>query len=101
MKITASGGTDVAGIVLFWPDNLPAVADFALRDNPVALIETLQEQGKLIRFPCDGDGGYTLAVFVREDIPDELRSCCEDEVQIPVLTVRGVGYFGGMEYMFK
>ena len=35
MKITASGGTDGANIVLFWPDNLPDDADARLNDDPV------------------------------------------------------------------
>lgn len=48
MKITASGGTDVANIVLFWPVNLPEDADAALNDDPISLIERMRGEGKLI-----------------------------------------------------
>jgi len=101
MKITASGGTDGASIVLFWPDNLPEDADKVLNDDPIALVESMRDQGKLIWFHCDGDGGYSVAIFVRSDVPAELMANCGDQQTIPNLVVRGVGYFGGMEYMFK
>jgi hypothetical protein len=100
-KITASGGTDGANMVLFWPDNLPDDADAILESDPIALVENLRDQGKLIWFLCDGDGGYTVAIFVRSVVPDDLIAHCGDEERIPSLVVRGVGYFGGMEYMFK
>jgi hypothetical protein len=101
MKITASGGTDGANVVLFWPDNLPDEADALLQSDPITLVEDLCRQGKLIWFPCDGDGHYTVAIYVRSPVPEELIRHCRDEEQIPTLVVRGVGYFGGMEYMFK
>lgn len=101
MKITASGGTDGANIVLFWPDNMPADADVALKIDPLAFVEKLRNEGKLIWFPCVADGGYTVAIYVRSEVPDDLIVLCMDEEQIPTLEVRGVGYFGGMEYMFK
>src|SRR5436190_23377729 len=101
MTITASGGTDGANIVLFWPDNLPDDADELLTQDSVALVENLRDQGKLIWFPCDGDGRYAVAVFLAMDVPDDLIVHCKEEVKIPSLIVRGPGYFGGMEYMFK
>jgi hypothetical protein len=101
MKVTASGGTDAASIVLFWPDNLPEGADVVLQDDPMALVEELRGEGKLIWFPCDSDGGYTVAIFVRCEVPEDLRALCRDEERYPTLLVRGVGYFGGAEYMFK
>ncbi|MCE9530014.1 MAG: hypothetical protein K8T89_02565 [Planctomycetes bacterium] len=101
MKITASGGTDGANIVLFWPDNLPEDADAALQNEPITLVEALRAQGKLIWFLCEGDGGYTVAIYVQRQVPENLMALCRDEEQIPNLLVRGTGYFGGMEYMFK
>ncbi len=101
MKITASGGTDGANKVLFWPENLPEGADEVLRNDPVGLIERLRDEGKLIWFLCDGDGGYSVAVFVGSPAPDRLLSLCKDEENSPRLVVCGDGYFGGMEYMFK
>jgi hypothetical protein len=101
MKMTASGGTDGANIVLFWPDNLPEDADRALRDDPIPLIERLRDEGKLIWFPCDGDGGYTVGIFVGCEVPDYLRALCRAEETYPLLLARGAGYFGGMEYIFK
>jgi hypothetical protein len=101
MKITARGATDAANIVLFWPENLPDEGDAMLASDPIALVESLRDQGKLIWFLCDGDGEYTVAIFVRSLVPEDLMVHCRDEERIPVLAVRGVGYFGGMEYMFK
>jgi hypothetical protein len=101
MVITANGGTDAANIVLFWPDNLPDDADATLKEDPIALVEALCREGKLVRFPCDGDGGYSVGIYVRTPVPEALRSVCIDEERYPRLTVRGPGYFGGMEYMFK
>jgi hypothetical protein len=101
VKITARGGTDGATMVLYWPDNLPDDADTQLKDDPMALIEKLRDEGKLILFPCDGDGQYTLAVFVGGQVSDELQEFCKEEERYPSLIVRGDGYFGGAEYMFK
>jgi hypothetical protein len=100
MKITASGGTDGANIVLFWPDHLPDDGDQRLQDDPVALIEQLQKDGRLIQFPCDSDGSYTLSVFLDEPVPPELLTCCKQHDQRQV-TAKGDAYFGGAEYMFK
>ena len=101
MKITASGGTDGANIVLFWPENLPVGADEIFADDPIDLIEKLRDEGKLIWFLCEGDGDFSVAVFVGSPAPVELMSLCKDEESYPELTVRGDGYFGGMEYIFK
>jgi hypothetical protein len=101
MKITARGGTDGANIVLFWPDNLPDDADDCLERDPIAMFERLRNDGKLIWFLCDSDGEYSVAIFLHCAVPDGLVPYCKDEEHIPVLTVRGVAYFGGMEYMFK
>ena len=101
MKLTARGGTDGANMALFWPETLPDGADAALEDDPLALVEQLKADGKLVWFPCDSDGGYTLAVFVRTPVPDELLAVCGEPERYPALTVRGDGYFGGLEYLFK
>lgn len=101
MKLTASGGTDGANIVLFWPDNLPENADQLLADDPIALVEDLQTEGKLIWFPCEGDGSYSVAIYLQEEIPEPLRQFCQHEEEYQQLAVRGEGYFGGLEYMFK
>jgi hypothetical protein len=101
MKITARGGTDGASIVLFWPANLPEDGDSLLRHDPINLVERLREEGKLIRFPCDADGDYTVSIYVRAPVPPELLELCKDPEGYPKLIVSGDGYFGGMEYMFK
>jgi hypothetical protein len=101
MKFTASGGTDAASIVLFWPDNLPDDADAQLASDPLDLIEKLREEARIILFPCDSDGGYTVAVYVNDDVPAELAIHCRNEQVIAQLLVRGEGYFGGIECMFK
>ncbi len=101
MIITASGGTDGANIVLFWPDNMPDDADQRLQDDPIELVESLRDEGKLIWFPCDGDGRYSASMYVQTSIADELSAFCKDGEHYPKLEVNGDGYFGGMEYMFK
>ncbi|MCA9246509.1 MAG: hypothetical protein KDA42_05320 [Planctomycetales bacterium] len=70
-------------------------------DDPIELAESLREDGKLIWFLCDGDGDYSVKVFVRSPLPRELADYCTDEEAYPSLEVNGPGYFGGMEYMFK
>src|SRR5438067_4253166 len=101
MKLTARGGTDGAHMVLFWPATLPAGTDDALEDDPVALVERLKADGKLIRFPCDSDGQYTVAVFVRTPVPSDLLAVCKEPEHYLRLEVKGDGYFGGLEYLFQ
>jgi hypothetical protein len=101
MRLTAAGGTDGATMVLFWPANLPDDADRLLRDDPIALFEKLDGEGKLIYFPCEGDGGYTLGVYLHEDVPAELAAFCREHRKYPHLLVSGEGYFGGGECVFK
>lgn len=101
MKFTATGGTDGANIVLFWPDNLPDDADEMLQEDPASLIERLHSVGKLVWFPCDGDGDYSLAAFIDEQPPAELLAYCRNEERLLRLVASGEGYFGGAEYMFK
>jgi hypothetical protein len=101
MTITACGGTDGANVVLFWPDNLPDDADATLADDPIPLVETLKQDGKLIWFPCEGDGFYSVTIYVRTDVPPDVRAVCRHADDYPAVVVRGDGYFGGAEYMFK
>jgi hypothetical protein len=101
MRITASGATDGGNVVLFWPDNLPDDADDSLRNEASNLVDSLCKDGKLIWFLCEGDGDYTLAVYVNEPVPEDLRRICKDEEKYATLRVKGDGYFGGMEYLFK
>lgn len=101
IKITARGATDGANIVLFWPDNLPIDGDEILERDPLGFVESLRDGHKLIWFPCDSDGDYTVAIFLNEALPGDLIPYCKEEECISALLVCGVGYFGGMEYMFK
>ena len=103
MRVTASGGTDAGNIVLFWPENLPEDADAVARTHDIIpLIDQLRKDGKLIWFICDGgDGGFSVAIYVRTAIPEALARLCQDEDNYPKMTVKGDGYFGGLEYIFK
>lgn len=101
MRVTAKGGTDGGSVVLFWPDNLPEDADAALESDPIELIERLQREGKLIWFRGDGDGDNSVSVYVRSPLPESLARICREEEKIPRLLVKGDGYFGGIEYIFK
>jgi hypothetical protein len=100
--IRASGGTDAGDMLLFWPDNMPEDADSWMEGgDPIPMIESLRAEGKLIWFPCDSDGGYSVSIYVRTEIPGPIAKHCVDEEVIDRLLVRGRGYFGGGEYAFK
>jgi hypothetical protein len=99
MKLVANAGTDAATIILFWPDQVPADAEQAVVDDPSELIERLQSEGKLIWFLCDGDGSYTLAVYLDTEVPPYLRAVCKDDGTIPRLNAVGPAYFAGGEYL--
>ena len=101
MRLTAQGGTDGATIVLFWPDNLPDDADRLLQEGPVELMERLDAEGKLVQFPCDGDGHYALAVIIGEELSPDLAAVAKEHKRYPALVAAGDGYFGGGEYCFK
>lgn len=88
-------------MVLFWPDNLPYDAQRWLVDDPLALVERMRDEGKLIWFPCDADGHYELSIFLDCDAPDDLLLMCIEPQEYPALLASGPGYFGGTEYMFK
>ena len=100
MKITASGGTDVATLVVFWPENLPHDTQKRLEDDWLGFIEQMRTEGKLISFPCDSDGEYLVSIFVHIPIPDDLLALCIGEEKYPTLIVQGAGYFDGGEYLF-
>jgi hypothetical protein len=101
MKLTATGGTDGANIVLYWPDHLPDDADARLKADPVELLDQLERDGKLVQFPCDSDGAYSLTVFVGEAPPADLMRYCKEAKRYERLAVTGDGYFGGAEYVCK
>lgn len=103
MRIDAKGGTDAAMMVLFWPELLPEEFDaqFKAVDDPYEAVQPLEEAEKLIAFPGGSDGSFSLAIFIDEDLPEELEPHCIEIQQIKALTVRGIGYFGGFEYMCK
>lgn len=101
MKLTGRGGTDGANIAIFWPDNLPEDADELMKVDACSLVENMRNEGRLIHFPCDSDGEYTVAIFVKDEIPTDLAIFCKEEEKYPTLKVQGAGYFGGLEYLFK
>ena len=101
MRITASGATDGGNIVLFWPENLPDDFDELRKGREGEVIDRMRGEGRLIWFPCDGDGDHTVAIFLGEPVPQFLSEFCRDEETYPRLSVRGEGFFGGLEYVFK
>jgi hypothetical protein len=101
MILQATGGTDGANLVLFWPALLPGNADDRLQSDPVELMEELSNHGKLVWFPCDGDGTETLSVYVRTPIPADLLALYEIAGEPKNLQIRGPGYFSGAEYIHK
>src|SRR5687768_15704805 len=101
MKWSATGNTDTANIVLFWPESLPADFQRRFDTEPAGLVEELQAAGKLIWFPCDANGEHSLGLFVDEPVPDGLLNYCTLAGKVETLQVAGGGWFGGMEAMFR
>ena len=101
MIIHAKGGTDCGNIVLFWPDNLPDDADIKQRKGDIEAFDQLQEEGKMIWFLAEGDGGFNVSIFIDEAVPDYLREFCGDEDHYPILLANGDAFFGGMEFLTK
>ncbi|QDU77634.1 hypothetical protein Pan97_47060 [Bremerella volcania] len=98
---TGSGGTDGGNMVMFWPENLPEEADTMLENDPFSFAETMREEGKIIWFLCDGEGDFSVSVYVDEEPPSDLRSFLEEEEHYPDVYVKGDTYFGGLEYMYR
>lgn len=100
-QYSGSGGTDGANMVMFWPANLPEEADTMLVNDPLSFAETMREEGRVLWFPCDGDGDFSVSVYVDEDPPMQLNAFLGEEENYPDVHVKGLTYFGGLEYMYR
>lgn len=100
-QYNGNGGTDGGNMVMFWPENLPEEADTMLENDPLSFAETMREEGKIIWFLCDGDGDFSVSVFVDEEPPADLKGFLEEEEHYPDVYVKGDTYFGGLEYMYR
>lgn len=91
------GGTDVAEMVLFSVDELPA--DRVSEDT----LAGLENRKQAIRLPTGADGGYLLHLYVDEIIPEGIRSYCiqEDALDSGFQSVSGRIAFGGAESTFS
>ncbi|MBI1248981.1 hypothetical protein GC197_14205 [bacterium] len=59
----------------------------------------MRQEGRAIWFLCEGDGSFSVRVFVDEEPSAQLRPFLEDEEVYPDVFVKGETYFGGMEFM--
>lgn len=101
MKITAEGATDGGNIVLFWSANLPEDFDSIDDVDRGDLFVQLMESGEFVWFLAEGDGDFTVHIYIDEPLPETVRETCSDEDHYPCLNVNGDAWFGGMEYMYK
>ena len=91
-------GTDIAEMALFDIDTLPHVQ---LRSSEAA--EELVAQGRFIRLPTDGDGGYILHLYVDECPPKEVAQYyqADDTLSGTFTSTKGRIGFGGVESAFQ
>jgi hypothetical protein len=95
-KLILTGGTEVGAMAVFSTDALPV----RLPDS--AAIETLTEQGLLLRLPTSARGAYLLHVYLDEPVPDDvMRYCATSDVRHGRLKLEhGRLGFGGLESAF-
>lgn len=103
-QYSGSGGTDTANMVMFWPENLPTDANTNFHEDPSGLlqfVDEMRQEGRAIWFLCEGDGSFSVKVFVDEEPSAQLRPFLEDEEVYPDVFVKGETYFGGLEFMIS
>jgi hypothetical protein len=92
-KITLEGGTDVAEMVIFCADSVPA--------DPVddRILEELENNNSIVRISTGADGGYLLHLYLDEKIDDEVFKYCikDDALKANLNVVNGNLAFGGAE----
>lgn len=101
MFVILHGGTETSCLALFWPDNLPADADDSLKSEPNRFMDQMRSQGKLVRFPCEGKGTYSVALALYSEVPETIAANTQLIEEISALEIQGIGMFGGMEYIYK
>lgn len=84
-------------MVMYWPENLPEDAERLLEEDPVTFLDTLSEEGRIIWFPNDGDGQFSISVYLDEDPPAPLKGFLGEEENYPDVRVKGATFFGGLE----
>src|SRR5262249_8834820 len=95
-------GTDAAGVALFDPGALPGDFDLRIQDDPIELLEILQQDGKAFYTETGGDGAYLLHAYVDEPIPPNLQAHLRDPITIERFSIpTGHLYFTGSEYAFR
>ena len=97
MKLVLEGGTDVAEMVLFSLDDLPA----SHADDES--LSSLEERRQAIRMPTGADGGYLLHLYVDEGVPPDLEQYCnaDDALKCQFQSHSGRVAFGGAESTFR
>jgi hypothetical protein len=89
-------------MVLFDPAALPMDFDAKYEDDPVTQLEELMRLGRLCWINTEGDGYYTLGIYVRAGLPADLEPFAKpietiDRFQVP----SGRLFFTGVEYAFQ
>ncbi|RCS56159.1 hypothetical protein DTL42_00070 [Bremerella cremea] len=94
---SGSGGTEGGNMVLYWPENLPENAETLLEEDPVTFLDKMAEEGRIIWFLNDGDGQFTVSVYVDEIPPAPLKDFLGEEENYSDVHVKGPTFFGGLE----
>ena len=99
MKLTADGGTDIATMVIYWPELISPEMRRKYQHDPGDLAAELRAKGSLIEFPCDADGHYSVSVFVNENPPANFAPLAGEEKVFQRVTAQGPAFFNGAEYI--
>jgi len=89
-------------MLIFDPAALPDDYDTRMRDDPLAVIEPLANEGRIYWLDTHADGGYCLGISVDGDLPPEhvafARKIGSSE---HFAAPSGMLYFTGIEYAFR
>lgn len=85
MKHVIEAGTDGATLCAFDPAALPPDFDARVEDDPIGLMDTLREEGRLWYGGTGGDGSFVVHVLSGEalDVPDGLAPAWQGEISLP------------------
>lgn len=99
---TLEGGTDAGSMLLFDPEALPPNYDSLMRDDPMAVIEPLANEGRICWLDAHADGGYNLGVCMADDLqPEHATFARQIGLAERFVAPSGVLYFAGIEYAFR
>jgi hypothetical protein len=100
MQLALEGGTETGSMLVFDPMSLPPEIDRRQR-RPRRILEDLGKSGALYRIPRNGEGWFTLRVFLNEPLPRSLEGFASlVDSGKPICVKDGTLFFTGGEYAF-